>query len=340
MRQVWITKAGAPEVLQVREAPDPSPKKGEARIRVAAAGVNFADVVARMGMYPDFPGIPGVCGYEVAGKVDALGEGADPALLGKDVLALTRFNGYSDVVCVPAEQVFPRPAAMDALEGAAVPVVYLTAYSLVVAMGGLKSHETVLVHSAGGGVGIACIQLAKNIGAKVIGTASKGKHDYLLGIGVDHCIDYTREDFEKRVGEITKGRGVELVCDAVGGGSFKKGFRCLSPTGRLGMFGMSSATTGKTRNLASLLRFLVEMPWLQFNPVSLMNENKGVFGVNMGHMWGEIGRMRGWMENLMALYAKGIVKPKVDKTFKFAEAPAAHHYLQDRKNTGKVLLLP
>ena len=340
MRQVWITKAGPPEVLQVRQAPDPVPKPGELRIRVEAAGINFADIMGRMGMYPDLPGIPIVVGYEVGGRVDTVGDGADKSWVGRDVFALTRFGGYSDVVCVPQNQVFARPADMSAAQGAAIPVNYFTAYVLVVVMGGLRKGETMLVHSAGGGVGIAATQLAKHIGAAVIGTASSSKHEFLRSIGVDHLIDYTREDFEKRTAEITRGRGVELILDAVGGESFKKGYRALAPTGRLGMFGMSSAATGKQRSIVSLLRTVASMPWLQFTPISLIDKNKSVFGVNLGHLWGEVDRIRSWADHLLELWAKGVIRPHVDKTFPFAEAAAAHHYIQDRRNVGKVLLTP
>ena len=190
MRQIWITKAGPPEVLQVKEAPDPEPKAGEVRIRVAASGVNFADILGRMGLYPDMPPLPVVPGYEVSGRIDAVGEGTDTAWVGRDVIAVIRFGGYSDVVCVPANQVFARPAGMDDLEGAAIPVNYFTAWQLVVVMGGLKPNETVLVHSAGGGVGIAATQIAKHIGARVIGTASAAKHAELRTLGVDQLIDY------------------------------------------------------------------------------------------------------------------------------------------------------
>jgi NADPH:quinone reductase-like Zn-dependent oxidoreductase len=340
VRQVWIPRAGPPEVLELREAPDPEPRAGELRVRVEASGVNFADVMGRMGIYPDLPPLPVVVGYEVAGRVDAVGEGVDGRWQGRDVLALTRFGGYSDVVCVPERQLVERPADLSAAEGAAVPVNYLTAYQLLCVMGGLKAGETLLVHSAGGGVGIAAIQLAKHVGAKVIGTASAGKHDFLKGLGVEHCIDYRTEDFEHRVRDLTRGRGVELVIDAVGGDSFSKSYRSLAPSGRLGMFGMSAAATGKTRSLRSLLKAALSTPWLQFTPLALMSGNKGVFGVNLGHLWNEIDRVRAWLDALMELQAQGVVRPVVAASFSFEEAAAAHHYLQDRKNVGKVLLVP
>jgi NADPH:quinone reductase-like Zn-dependent oxidoreductase len=191
MRQIWITKAGAPEVLQVQDAPDPEPKSGEVRIRVEASGINFADILGRLGLYPDLPPIPVVPGYEVSGRVDA-------KWIGRDAFALTRFGGYADTVCVPLGQVFERPAGMSAPEAASLPVNYFTAWQLVVVMGSLKRNETVLIHSVGGGVGIAATQIAKHLGAHVIGTASAAKHSEMRALGVDHLIDYRTEDFETR----------------------------------------------------------------------------------------------------------------------------------------------
>jgi len=339
MRQVWIERSGPPEVLRVREARDPLPAVGEVRVRVEAAGVNFADVMGRLGLYPDLPPLPVVPGYEVAGRVDAVGDGVEADWIGRDVLALTRFGGYADVVCAPEVQVYARPEGVGAEQGAAIPVNYLTAWQLLRVMGGLEAGETVLVHSAGGGVGIAALQIAKQCGARVLGTASAGKHDRLKALGVDACIDYTREDFEERVLALTAGRGVELVIDAVGGDSFRKSFRALSASGRLGMFGMSGAVTGKRRSPRALVA-MARTPWLLFNPARLMNENKGVFGVNLGHLWGETDRVARWMEAILALVREGSLAPVVDRTFSFDEAAAAHHWIQDRKNFGKVLLVP
>ncbi len=207
-------------------------------------------------------------------------------------------------------------------------------------MGGLKRGETVLVHSAGGGVGIAATQIAKHIGARVIGTASSVKHAELRGLGVDFLIDYRSEDFEARAREITNGRGVELILDAIGGDSFRKGYRLLAPTGRLGMFGISAAVPQKQRRIRDMIVLLARTPWFQFNPLSLINANKGVFGVNLGHLWGEVDRIRGWGDQLLDLWAQGVIKPKIAQSFKFDEASVAHHFIQDRKNIGKVLLVP
>jgi NADPH:quinone reductase-like Zn-dependent oxidoreductase len=338
MRQIWITKYGPPEVLAVREAPDPEPRPDEVRIRVQASGINFADVIGRIGAYPDLPPAPVVPGYEVSGRIDAVGAAVGGEWLGREVFGHTHFGGYADAVCVPLQQVFPCPPGLPVSEAAAIPVNYLTAWQLLVVMGSLRRGDTVLVHSAGGGVGIAATQIAKHIGARVIGTASAGKHEQLRALGVDHLIDYRTEDFEARTREITNGRGVELILDAVGGASLRKGYRVLAPTGRIGVFGISSAVTGKTRSVLELLRMLVSTP--RFNPLSLMSANKGVFGVNLGHLSGEVDRLRGWGLELMDLYEKGAIKPVIARTFKFDDAAAAHHFIQDRQNIGKVLLVP
>lgn len=340
MRQIWIPKAGPPEVLELREARDPLPGPGEVRIRVEAAGVNFADVMGRLGLYPDLPPMPVVPGYEVAGRVDAVGPGTFPDWVGRDVLAMTRFGGYSDVVCVPERQAFTRPEGMDAEAGAALPVNYLTAFQLIEVMGSLRAGDTVLVHSAGGGVGIAAIQLARRIGARVLGTASAGKHEALRAMGVEHCIDYRHEDFAARVRELTGGRGVELILDAVGAESFRDGFRALAPTGRLGMFGLSAAATDKRRRPLAALRAGLATLRLRWGPLGLMNANKGVFGVNLGHLWEESERVAGWMETLLGYWREGAIRPVVAERFPFARAAEAHHYVQDRRNLGKVLLVP
>jgi NADPH:quinone reductase-like Zn-dependent oxidoreductase len=340
MRQVWIPKPGPPEVLELREARDPLPGRGEVRIRVEAIGVNFADVMGRLGLYPDLPKMPVVPGYEVAGRVDAVGSDTYPDWVGRDVLALTRFGGYSDVVCVPERQVFTRPPDMSAEQGAALPVNYLTAFQLIEVMGSLRRGDTVLIHSAGGGVGIAALQLARRIGAHVIGTASAGKHAALRELGVEHCIDYRTEDFEERVRQITGGRGVELVLDAVGAASFAKSFRSLAATGRLGMFGLSAAAPGERRRWLAALRAGLATVRLRWGPVGLMNANKGVFGVNVGHLWDESERVAGWLETLLGYWREGTIRPVVAERFPLARAADAHRFVQERRNFGKVLLIP
>ena len=232
MRQVVISRHGTPDVLEMREGPDPTPAAGEVRIRVRAAGINFADVLARLGLYPDAPRPPCVVGYEVAGTIDAVGASVTGFDSGDRVVALTRFGGYADVVTVPIEQVFHFPDLLSDAEAAAVPVNYLTAGLALYRMAALTPGETVLIHNAGGGVGIAAIQLARLRRAVVLGTASAGKHAALRSFGVEHVIDCRAADVAQAVKEITKGRGVDVILDPIGGRSFLTSYRMLAPLGR------------------------------------------------------------------------------------------------------------
>ncbi|HEX8394280.1 MAG TPA: medium chain dehydrogenase/reductase family protein [Longimicrobium sp.] len=338
MRQVWITRAGGPEVLQVREAADPEPGAGEVRIRVAAAGVNFADVLARMGLYPDAPPLPAVVGYEVAGVVDRVGAGVQGVREGDRVGALTRFGGYSDVVCVHAGQATPLPDALSFQAAAAIPVNYLTAWIMLVHLGNVQAGDRVLVHAAAGGVGQAAIQICRWRGAEVIGTASAAKHARLREAGVAHCIDYTTQDFAAEVKRITGGNGVDIALDAVGGESFRKSYQCLAHLGRMYVFGVSSFAPGKKRSIPAALRGLMQMP--RFSPIPMMNANRGVHGVNLGHLWHRTDLLSRMQTQIMALVNDGTFTPVVDQTFPLERAGDAHAFLQDRRNFGKVLLTP
>jgi NADPH:quinone reductase-like Zn-dependent oxidoreductase len=337
MKQVFIAAYGGPGKLEVREAPDPAPNAGEVRIRVRAAGVNFADIMARKGLYPDAPKPPCVVGYEVSGVVDACGAGVPGEWQGKEVLALTRFTGYADTVVVPTEQIFEKPASLSHEQAAAIPVNYLTVWLLMVVMGSLHSGESVLIHNAGGGVGLAAIDIGRHIGATLYGTASEGKHAFLKARGLDHAIDYRRTDWSKELQRLTQNRGVELILDPLGGSHWKKSFRALRHTGRLGMFGISTASDSRLPRALAFVAIGLSLPW--FNPVSLMNDNRSVFGVNLGHLWHESAKLRPWMETLLRGVAEGWVRPHVDKTFPLAQAGAAQTYIEQRRNTGKVVLI-
>jgi NADPH:quinone reductase-like Zn-dependent oxidoreductase len=338
MRQIFITGHGGPEKLKIQEVPDPTPGEDALRIRVKASGVNFADILARQGLYPDSPKIPCVVGYEISGTVDAAGKGAGESWVGKDVIAMTRFGGYSDIVVVPANQVFERPASLTYEQCAAIPVNYLTAWQLLVVMGSLSKHETVLIHNAGGGVGLAAIDIARHIGARILGTASTGKHAFLKQRGLDEVIDYRTRDWTVELKRLTDGRGVELITDPMGGSHWKKSYKALRSTGRLGMFGISAATESRLFGPLRLLPVALGMPL--FHPIPLMNNNRSVFGVNLDHMWHEGHKMRVWMEALLRGVSEGWVRPHVDKAFDFEQAGEAHAYMEARRNIGKVVLRP
>jgi synaptic vesicle membrane protein VAT-1 len=336
MKQMFIVGHGGPEKLQLRESPDPSPARGEIRIRVKASGVNFADILARQGLYPDSPRIPCVVGYEVSGTADTVGSGVDQSWVGREVFALTRFGGYSDVVVVPEKQLFAKPASLSHEQAAAIPVNYLTAWQLLVVMGSLKREETVLVHNVGGGVGLAAIDIALHIGAKIYGTASSGKHAFLKQRGLDEAIDYRTKDWAVELRRLTNGKGVALITDPLGGNHWRKSYMALRSTGRLGMFGVSVATTSKLFGPLRLLPVALGMPL--FHPLSLMSSNKSAFGVNLGHMWHESDMISSWMEILLKGVTDGWVRPHVDKSFPLAEVGEAQTYIEERKNIGKVVL--
>ena len=338
MRQIQITKAGNPEVLKVIDGPEPRPDQDEVVIEVKAAGINFADILARKGLYPDAPKPPCVVGYEVAGVISAVGQNVSAFQLGQPVVALTRFGGYSEKVKVSAAQVFAKPQNLSFEAAAAVPVNYLTAYQLLVVMGSLRAGETVLIQNAGGGVGLAAIDIAKKIAAVTIGTASTGKHEFLRQRGLDHVVDYRSQDWEKTVRELTQGRGVELVIDPIGGKTWSQNYRVLRHTGRLGMFGISTASVAGSNSKLGLIKMILRMPW--FNPIKLMNGNKSVFGVNLGHLWHEGEKVRGWMQDILRGVQEGWIRPHVDRVFSFEQAAEAQAYLEARKNIGKVVLAP
>ena len=335
MRQVWITRAGAPEVLAVKEAPDPEVPTGSVRVKVSRSGINFADLMARVGLYPDAPPIPCVVGYEVAGVVDRIGKGVTSLKEGDRVMAMPKFGGYTDTLVVPEGQAFLMPAKMTFDEGAALPVVYLTAYTMMVFTGNLRERSKVLIHSAAGGVGIAAIQIAKTRNAQIFGLASRGKHKFLKDLGVEYVFA-NEDDWPSEIRRITEERGLDLILDPVGGKSWSTGYDLLGPCGRLVAFGLSAAASGKTRSIFHALSQVIRIP--RFSPRRLMDDNKTVTGVNMGHMFDRLDLLEPQMEDLISMYEAGEIAPHVSKVFPAEEAPAAHHFIHDRKAVGKVLL--
>jgi NADPH:quinone reductase-like Zn-dependent oxidoreductase len=330
-------------VLQVQERPDPPVAAGEVRIAVKAAGINFADTMARLGLYPDAPKPPCVMGYEVAGEVESLGEGVSDFAVGDRVMAGTRFGGQAELVAVPAVQVLPLPDRLSFEQGAAFPVNYGTAYAALIVMGSLREGDRVLIHAAAGGVGIAATQIARNVGAEIFGTASPSKHDAIRAQGVTHAIDYRSQDFAAETMRITAGEGVDLIIDALGPTSFRKDYRLLRSGGRVVMYGLSEVTKESGRDLPAALKSLAKMPlatipW--WKSLALMNENKGVFGLNMLKWWDREGSLDRVTEPLMADLEAGRLEPVVAEAFPFERAGEAHEFIAQRRNVGKVVLFP
>ena len=332
MRVVVITKHGGPDVLQVQERPDPRIGPGEVRIDAAAAGINFADVMARIGVYPDAPKTPCVVGYEVAGTILELGEGVEGLDHGQRVMAGTQFGGYASQVVVPAGDVVPLPDRLTFEQGAAIPVQYSTAWAGLIGYGSLQKGERVLIHSAGGGVGIAATQIAKRHGAEVYGTASPGKHARIKDLGVDHVLDYTTSGWEEGLPKF------DLIMDAIGGRSFRRDYELLRAGGRLVAFGASAVVSGEKRNLVSGLGTVLKMP--RFNMLKQMSESKAVIGLNMLSLWKDRGTLQPWIEPLRELLDDGTIEPVVAGAFSFQEAGIAQRMITERRNVGKVVLTP
>jgi NADPH:quinone reductase-like Zn-dependent oxidoreductase len=337
MRALVITQHGPPEVLKVLDRPDPAVGPGEVRIAVKAAGLNFSDLLARVGMYPDAPKPPCVIGYEVAGDVESVGEGVESVGPGDRVISGSRFGGQAELVVAREADVIPLPEAWSYEKGAALPVVYATAYAGMIRYGNVLEGERVLIHAAAGGVGIAATQLGKHLGAELYGTASASKHDAVRGFGIEHPIDYHSQDFVKEIRRITgEKKPLDLVMDAVGGNSFRKSWSLLRAGGRLVAFGISEGGGGERREIGKALKMLATTPI--FPALSMMRDSKSVIGLNMLTLWDAkqsldelIGPLRDWI-------ADGSLRPVVAKEFRLDDGAAAHRYVHERSNVGKVVL--
>jgi NADPH:quinone reductase-like Zn-dependent oxidoreductase len=333
MRAVEIPRYGPPSVLHVIERADPSPAPGEVMVDVAACGVNFADTMARVGLYADAPKPPMVVGYEVAGTISAVGDGVDASRVGERVMAGTMFGGYASRVAVPAADAVPLADRLSFEQGAAIPVNYATAWAGLIGYGSLRPGEKVLIHAAAGGVGIAATQIAKRFGAEVWGTASPGKHDAIRANGVDHAVDYRSDGWWKGLPQF------DLIMDAIGGRQFRRSYAMLRAGGRLVAFGASSVHRGEKRNYAKVLP--EALPMLRgFNLIEQMESSKAIVGLNMLTLWRDRGTLQPWTEPLSELIEDGTVQPVVSDAVPFDSAADAHRIIGERRNVGKVVLIP
>jgi NADPH:quinone reductase-like Zn-dependent oxidoreductase len=336
VRALVITEHGPPEVLRVLERPDPRPAQGELLVRVRAAGINFADILARTGLYSAAPKPPAVVGYEFAGEVQTDGRRFKA---GDRVMGATRFGGHAELVAVPEGNLLPLRDDWSFEQGAAVPVTYSTAYAALVRYGSLRPGERILIHAAAGGVGSAAVQIAKAKGAgEVFGTASAAKHDAVRGFGVDHPIDYRTLDFAKEVRRITGAeRALDLVLDGIGGNSFRKSFSLLRTGGRLVMYGVQGIQQGERRDLLRIGRTLARMPI--FHPAKLMQDSKSVIGINMLQLWDDDpGLIDEYSAPVLELIEQGAIDPAIAETFPLERGADAHRFVGEGKNVGKVIL--
>jgi NADPH2:quinone reductase len=325
MKAIICEAWGGPEHLRLQEVPDPTAGPGQVLVRVHAAGLNFADVAMRLGLYPGTPPAPLRLGFEVSGVVESVGEGVTEFAPGDRVMALPNAHehgGYAEKTVADAASVLPLPPTLSLEEGAAFLVVFLTAYGCLKLCGHLQAGETVLIHAAGGGVGTAAVQLAKRWGAKVIATAGTDeKLARVKDLGADVTINYRTGPFEEAVKEATKGRGVDVVLESVGGEVFEKSLRLLAPLGRLVTVGLASKTPNEVRTS------------------SLLFHSWAIAGFHMSSLSSRPGLFRSCYDTLLPLLEEGAIRPVIGHRFPLSEASEAHRLLEGRGSFGKVILL-
>jgi NADPH:quinone reductase-like Zn-dependent oxidoreductase len=337
---VQIPKFGPPEVLVEREVPLPAPGPGEIHLQVGGTGVNFADLLQRVGLYGTIPDLPYAPGFEVAGRVARVGEGVTAWKPGDRAVAILRFGGYARDVILAEEQAFSFPEEMSYAEAAAVPVIFLTAWVCLFETGHARPGDSVLVLGAGGGVGTAAVQLAVDRGLKVYGTAgTPEKRAFVVDeLGAEACFDSRgnwADDLFEALGEK---RGLDIALDPVGGKATAAARKLLNPLGRLVFYGMSEAMPGSKRSWlkAAMARFQTR----SIHPISLVMPNQGVFGVHLLYLKEKETIMRPALEEIFKGVVDGRWKPILDRVFPLDGdgAVEAHRHLHDRKNLGKVVL--
>lgn len=335
MKAVVLVKTGnAESAFEIRELQKPKPGPGQVLIKVRGFGLNFADVVARHGDYPDAPPLPSVLGYDVAGTIDEVGNGAGDWQVGEHVVALTRFGGYAQYALADTRALMRVPAATDVSVATALATQYCTAYYAAAMMAGIRKGEKVLIHAAAGGVGLALVQYALHQGCEIFATAgSSGKLDLLRSMGVQHTINYSTQDFAAAIKTQTNQHGVDAVFDAIGGSTFRKGMGLLAPGGR--MVGFGAASMNDNRNVFSKLKSVFSFGL--YHPALLMMQSKSMMGVNMlriaDHQPETLALV---FARVQELYQQKVFQPVTGRTFAATEIAKAHQYLESRQSIGKV----
>ncbi len=337
MKAVFLIKNGAAvSAFAIREIPVPVPQAGQVLVKVEAFGLNFADVMARRGMYKEAPPIPCVLGYDVAGTVAATGEGVKNVKTGDRVTAMTRFGGYAEYALTDACATAKIPANLDAATATALATQFCTAYFAAAEMVNLHPGDKVLVQSGAGGVGTALIQFAKYKQCEIFSTAgTEEKLRYLAALGVHHPVNYTTHDFEEEIKKITEGKGVDVIFDAVGGKSVKKGFRSLASGGRIVCFGAAAMSD---KNILGKLK--AALAFGIYHPVMFMMPAKSMIGINMLRVADDHPQvLQRCLEAVVRLTVEGVFVPTIGKIFPVDKIATAHEYLEKRKSMGKVAVI-
>jgi putative PIG3 family NAD(P)H quinone oxidoreductase len=322
MRAIVLETYGGPEVLTLREVPDPAPGPEEVLVAITGSAVNRADLLQRMGLYPGPPGEHEIPGMEYAGRVAALGARVTAWSEGDEVMGIVGGGAYAELVCAHERQVLPVPPELGLTDAAAVPEVFLTAYDALVVQGGLTSGRTALVHAGASGVGTAAIQLARSIGARIVVTTSSGKVEACRDLGADLVVDYTQDDFVVAVDEFTSGAGVDVVLDVIGGDYVDRNLRCARVTGRVIQVGlMGSGVAEVTVGLLLQKRVQLIGTVLRARPIEEKIAATQRFGAEV-----------------LPRFADGSLAPVIDSRYPLADVAEAHSRMEANENVGKLLL--
>lgn len=337
MKSIYLTKKGSgSEAFEIKEDNKPIPKDAEVLIAVECFGLNFADVMSRRGLYGDAPRMPFIPGYEVVGKIIEVGDGVDKEMIGKRVVAFTRFGGYSEMIVTPV-MACSEIGDMDAGAAASIAVQYATAYYMACDAINLHQGDIVMIHAGAGGVGTALIQLCKMQGCTVIANAgSDEKLQYMLDQGADHVINYRKEDYLNVVPTITKGVRLAATFNPIAGHTYKKDMKLIGAGGKVLLYGGSDRIGKKWKGLATF-NFIRKMGLMM--PIGLVMISKSVMGVNMLRIGDEKPEiLRRCMENVITLVKNNKLKPHIGAQFKFGEIGQAHDLLESRKSKGKIVV--
>lgn len=339
IRAVVLTGFGGLKSVKVLKKPEPTLGEGEILIRVKACGLNFQDLMVRQGAIDSPPKTPFILGFECAGNVEEVGPGVEGFKVGDSVVALPEYRAWAELVAVPAKYVFPLPNGMTHLDAAAIAMNYIVAYVLLFELGGLAPGKSVLVHSAGGGVGQAVAQLCRTVDdVTVFGVASKGKHDALKST-INHLLE-RGSDYASEVRKLAP-EGVDIFLDCLCGEECNRGYSLLKPMGKYILYGSSNVVTGETKSIFSVAR-----SWWQVDkvsPIKLFDENKTLSGFNIRHLlYQQNGApyIKKVIDSVFKLWQDGKIKPVVDSTWALEDVPEAMQKMHDRKNIGKIVLDP
>jgi NADPH:quinone reductase len=315
LKSIRFHEFGGPEVLKLEEVDDPKPGTGQALVRVYAAGVNPTDVTTRRGGAAQAPKLPASLGRDASGVVEAIGSGVKTVKSGDKVIVRGGAANYAELTAVSEDDLYPVPDGVGPIDAASIGVTYSTAWDAVVNKAKAGSGQWVLVQGASGGVGVAAVQIAKAVGARVIGTASTAeKRAWVEAQGADHMVDYTQDDWPQQVKDLTGGKGVDAIIDGVGGDSFLRGFECIAPDGNVCVFGASGGREIQM-NIASIFRNRIHI-----------------------HGCGGSGSSREDFEKMLGMFSTGKLKATVETTLPLADAAQAHQMIEDRKVIGKIVL--